>query len=87
MSFCSQGGGLHSGGGLHPEGGSASGGLHLGGGGSAFGGVGQTSHPDTMGYGQRAGSTHPTGMHSCFAGVCLFMVRVVVARYITCNMG
>ena len=28
------------------------------------GGVGRPSW-DTMGYGQRAGSTHPTGMHSC----------------------
>ena len=28
-------------------------------------GVGQTPPSHTMGYGQRAGGTHPTGMHSC----------------------
>ena len=22
--------------------------------------------PDTMGYGQQAGGTHPTGMHTCY---------------------
>ena len=34
--------------------------------GSASRGVGQTPPPsDTMGYGQQAGSMHPTGMHSC----------------------
>ena len=29
-------------------------------------GVGQTPPPNTTGYGQRAGGTHPTGMHSCW---------------------
>ena len=44
-----------------------------GGGGSASrwkrglhpGGIGRTPPSDTMGYGQQAGGTHPTGMHSC----------------------
>ena len=42
-------------------------GLHLGGGRSASRGVRQTPPRytwDTTGYGQRAGGTHPTGMHS-----------------------
>ena len=39
------------------------GGLHLGAGGGGRG-LGRPSW-DTMGYGQRAGSTRPTGMHSC----------------------
>ena len=47
------------GGGLHQRGRSAS-----GAGGAASGGVGQTP-PDTTGYGQQSGGTHPTGMHSC----------------------
>ena len=25
-----------------------------------------TPHPDTMGYGQQAGGTYPTGMHYCY---------------------
>ena len=37
--------------------------------GSAYGGLGRPLKTqdtwDTMGYGQQAGSTHPTGMHSC----------------------
>ena len=35
---------------------------------SGPGGVppGQTPPPSTTGYGQQAGDTHPTGMHSCF---------------------
>ena len=55
---CIQGSGLHPGAGLHP-------------GRSASRGVGQTPPPppppqsDTKGYGQRAGGTHPTWMHSC----------------------
>ena len=54
---CPQMGGLHLG----------VGSLHPGGGESASKGVGQTPPPsDTTGYGQRAGGTHPTGMHSCF---------------------
>ena len=49
-------GGSASSGGLHP------GGLHPGSG----GGVRQAPPPsDTIGYGQRAGGTHPTIMHSC----------------------
>ena len=67
--------GLHPGVGLH-RGGPASewvcigGGLHPGGpnpgGGPASRGVGQTPPQlDTTRYGQRAGGTHPTGMHSC----------------------
>ena len=48
--------------GLHPWGGSAS------------SGVGQTPPPsDTTGYGQRAGGTHPTIMHSC---LCRFHLRM-----------
>ena len=44
-------GGLHL---LHPAGG-----LHRG--------RGQTPPlPGNVGYGQRVGSTHPTGMHSCY---------------------
>ena len=42
-------------------------GLHLGGARSASRGVRQTPSPIYMGYtgyGQRAGGTHPTGMHS-----------------------
>ena len=36
-------------------------------GGGRFGGGGQTPpQSDTMGYGQLAGGTHPTGMHSCW---------------------
>ena len=35
------------------------GGLHRG------GGMGRPPTLHTMGYGQRAGGTHPTGMHSC----------------------
>ena len=68
-----QGCGLHPGG-LHPRG------LYLGSlhpGGSASRGVclqvgvciqGRWAdpYPDTMGYGQGAGGTHPTGMHSCW---------------------
>ena len=75
QSFCSQGGGLHPEGSAyrgvqHPagiciQGGLHPGGLHRGGGDlHPGGGVGQTPS-DTTGYGQRAGGTHPTGMHSC----------------------
>ena len=46
--------------GLPPGGGSALEGLPKGG-----GGVGKTPQWDTMGYGQQAGGTHHTGMHSC----------------------
>ena len=46
------GGGVCIQGGLHPAESASVGG----------GGVGQTS----PGYGQRAGGTHPTGIHSCF---------------------
>ena len=54
QSFCLQGGLLL-------------GDLHLGGGSTSGGGgeVGHTPPSDTTGYGQRAGGTHPTGMHSC----------------------
>ena len=46
--------GLHPGG-MHP------GGVCMG------GGLGRPStQSDTMGYGQRAGGMHPTGMHSCY---------------------
>ena len=34
-------------------------------GGGLHPGVGLADPPDTTGYGQRAGGTHPTGMHSC----------------------
>ena len=53
-------------GGLHPGGG----GLHPGDSHQGLGGIGQTPARDTWdttGYGQQAGSTHPTGMHSCFS--------------------
>ena len=61
-------------GGLHPrEREFASGGIYIWGGGLQPGkgvciqrvGVGHTATPDTTGYGQRVGGTHPTGMHSC----------------------
>ena len=78
LSFCPHGGSAsrrgstfrEAGGGqgsLHPGGRSASrrGRLHTGGRVCIQGeGVGQTPL-DTTGYGQRAGGTHPTGMHSC----------------------
>ena len=42
-------------------------------------GVGQTSLPsDTMGYGQRAGITHPTGMHSCLIHKNVLVEKTVV---------
>ena len=50
-----RGGGLYPGGLLHP-GGSAS-----------RGGWEGSSSSDTTGYGQLAGGTHPTGMHSCYS--------------------
>ena len=53
-------------GGLHLRGGGVciQGGLHPVGGGCAWG-LGRPPQSDTTGYGQRAGGTHPTGMHSC----------------------
>ena len=45
-------------GGLHRGGVCIQGGLHLW-------GVGRPPQSDTTGYGQRAGGTHPTGMHFC----------------------
>ena len=63
---------------LHPgefciQGGSASGGVYIWGGvcmGGGAAGGGQTSPPlDTTGYGQRVGSMHPTGMHSCLSNI------------------
>ena len=55
--------------------GTGSSGVCLGGGGCLGGrsasrrGLGRPLPPsDTMGYSQRAGGTHPTGMHSCFWG-------------------
>ena len=50
---CQQGRGLHLGG-LHPGRGSASRGVWA-----------DPPPSDTVEYGQRAGGTHPTGMHSC----------------------
>ena len=47
--------------------GSASGGLHPGG-------------PITMGYGQRAGSTHPTGMHSSYSLIVSHLVETDICR-------
>ena len=51
------------------EGGFASGGICVQGGSASRGSVskevGQIPAANTTGYGQRAGSTHPTGMHSC----------------------
>ena len=41
--------------------------VHGGGGGVSQHAMGQTHTPsDTMGYGQQAGGTYPTGMHTCF---------------------
>ena len=62
---------------LHPGGSTfkgvcIQGGLHPGEGGLNSVGLGRPP-PRYMGYGQRAGSTHPTGMHSRFTGVCLSM--------------
>ena len=42
------------------------GGLHPGRGSASTGGWADRPQSDTMGYGQRAGGTHPTGMHPCF---------------------
>ena len=42
-------------------------------------GVGQTP-PSTMGYGQQAGGTHPTGMHSCFENV--LMCRMYCMKHL-----
>ena len=43
---------------------------HDQGGRSGLGGLGSTpSQWDTMGYGQQASGTHPTGMHSCFVSI------------------
>ena len=53
-------GGVHPGG-LHSRGVCIGGGLHPGGSPS----VGRPPQSDTTGYGQRAGGTHPTGMHFC----------------------
>ena len=79
--FCIQGEGLHPGGlhpgrGLHLGGGSASGGFCIQGRGlhprrfCIQGGLPNlldedSPQSDTMGYDQRAGGMHPTGMHSC----------------------
>ena len=69
---------------VHRGGSAFKGGLHWGGwadptglptGGSASRGVNQTPTRDTwdtMGYGQQAGGTHPTGMHSCSECDCIF---------------
>ena len=43
--------------------------------GSASGGLGRLSPLDTMGYSQKTGSTHPTGMHFC-SFYFLFIVNV-----------
>ena len=53
---------------MHPGGSSSREVLHSGvlhSGGSASRGFGKTLPPNNMGYGQRAGGTHPTGMHCC----------------------
>ena len=52
----------------HMTGGSASGGVCIQG-----GGLGTPRPSDTTGYGQRAGGTHPTGIHSCFVVVFLIL--------------
>ena len=51
-------GGVASRGGLHPGEVCIQGSLHPGGG-------GQNPPSDPIEYGQRAGATHPNGMHSC----------------------
>ena len=68
--------GLYLGGGVHPYRGIQGVCIQWGGGGGGSasrwkrdlhpGGLGRPPPPsDTMGYGQQAGGTHPTGMHSC----------------------
>ena len=52
-------------GGSASEGGLPPGGLHLRGRGVYIQGGWADPSSHTMGYGQRAGGTHPTGMHSC----------------------
>ena len=47
-------------------GGSACSGVYIWGGSASTGGWADRPQSDTMGYGQRAGGTHPTGMHPCF---------------------
>ena len=71
-SSCPQEGGLPGAGGFASRGicirggGLPGGSLHPGGSASRMG-LGRPLPPsDTMGYSQRAGGTHPTGMHSCF---------------------
>ena len=67
-------------GGLHP-GGSASGGVHPE-------GVDRPPQGDTTGYGQRAGGTHPTGMHSCFSLFALHeKYNDIVSSYMTRSNG
>ena len=77
QSFCSQrghvwqggmrGGGHAWWGDMHGRGWGVSGGGHVWWGACVAGGVcgGGACMADTMRYGQRAGGTHPTGMHSC----------------------
>ena len=67
-------------GGLHPEGPASrgvciQGGLHRGG---EWADTPATS--DTMGYGQRAGGTHPSGMHSClfYFQLCQLSFQILV---------
>ena len=52
--------------------------LHRRGGGSAFRGVCPPPLLDTMGYNQRAGGTHPTGMHFC-----LTLLQISVSLVVT----
>ena len=74
---------VHREGCLHP------GGLHQGGSASGGGGVcmqkGLGRPPsDSMGHGQRAGGTHPTGMHSCVVSIFLPLcsLRAVDSRLV-----
>ena len=72
-----RGGCLHPSRGLHPGDlyprGPHPGGLHPGGGLHRREGLGRLPSPiDIMGYDQRAGGTHPIGMHSCLTNVDAF---------------
>ena len=75
---CIQGEGLPRGGGLVGGGSTSRGALHQG---VCMGGAGQPPllQSDTMGYGQRAGSTHPTGMHSCVTFDLYFTYHLLIA--------
>ena len=49
--------------------------------------LGQTPPGQTMGYGQQAGSTHPTGMHSCLIIVRSLCKRDLAIHFLTIPFG